>query len=374
MRHFLAVLSIVFLCTSLNAQVRYEAGWFTDNKGNRTECLIKNTGRFCAATQLTYKMDEHSEKQVAPIAEVASFFLNGTLYERHSFSYDASTSDINAGYSQSAQPDLVPVTAFLRVVCDGPAKLYRYDLANVKDNFFISTPSAPHPAYLVSKTYIHGRGVAPVRENNAFRQQLFTLLAPTGITEDDVKDLAYDEAALIRVFDKSNGTTTVRKRDGKMNLDVLLSYRPADEGQAIGVGVSLENLYARSSYKWASFYTLEYKNQRNVWDETVKGEIVPVRYQQHVVEVVVGARYYMYPARNLRLYLDAGFGMGVGAFDNILLGAGMKAGNYAAVGVRTSVSYIRLLSFGKTGGEQFFENAWPVTFYAKFSIPLKTGK
>lgn len=360
------------------AQVRFSDGWIIDNNGQKTECQIKNVGNFCSETNIVYRRSETDKEEVAYLNDVTSLFVDGILYERHDFSYDNSQSDISAGYSLSPQPEFVKTTAFLRVVCDGPARLYRYEMSNVKDNFFISTEANPEPTYLINKMYLTDGRSGYLRENTTFRQQLFVTLAPTGITEDDVEGLRYEEAYLIDVFDKSNGTKTTVHREGRSNIDLYATYRPAKEGQGLGFGLSYEFQFSRRSYKWACFFNLEYKNLSEM-QETKKyndhGEAFygPERFRENVIQIAAGARYYMYLSPDFNIYLDGGIGMGMGPFDNVFFGAGFKVGGFAALGVRANLGYQQVFSFGKVGnGMEFFDNAWPVTFYAKFSIPTKS--
>lgn len=375
MKQFILSLFAILVCASMAAQVRFSNGWIIDNDGQKMECLIKNVGNFCSETEIVFRKSETDKDEVAYLKDVASLFVNGTLYERHDFSYDNSQSDISAGYSLSPQPEFVKTTAFLRVVCDGPARLYRYEMANIKDNFFISTEVNPEPTYLINKMYLTDGRSGYLRENTTFRQQLFVALAPAGITEDDVNGLRYDEASLIDVFDKSNGTKTTVHREGRSNIDLYATYRPAKEGQGLGFGLSYEFQFSRRNYKWACFFNLEYKNlseMQEVRKYNDHGEVyyAPERFKENVFQVAAGARYYMYLSPEFNIYLDGGLGMGIGSFDNVFFGTGFKVGNFAALGVRTNLGYQQVFSFGKAGNSmEFFNHAWPVTFYAKFSIP-----
>lgn len=63
MKKPLAVLILFLGFFSLDAQVKFEQGWFADNEGNKTECYVRNTGKFCPASQITYRLSEDSAER-----------------------------------------------------------------------------------------------------------------------------------------------------------------------------------------------------------------------------------------------------------------------------------------------------------------------
>lgn len=377
MKRIVIAVFLILSCSIACAQVKFEKGWIMDNAGNKTECLIKDAGKFCAQSQVTYRLTKDSQSEVADIMDVKALYVGGTLYERHTFEYDESEAFLTANSSQSPDPEYVKTTAFLRVVCDGPARLYRYEVPNVKDNFFISTEEDPTPKYLINKLYFpDGKETVGMSENNTFRNQLYVALGNSGVSFEETRDLRYDERSLVEIFDKSNGTRTAARKVGSLNIELLGSYRPAKEGMSIGAGVSFEYVFAGTKDKWAVFATPEYKYRKSMEKKDrfkEDSEIIPVH--SHTVQVSVGARYYMHLHPMWKLYADVGLGMGRGYFDSLMGGLGLKFDDIVSLGVHAHTSYhIFFFHPEKDDSMGFFEppyTQWPVDFYLKFSIPVR---
>lgn len=89
---------------------------------------------------------------MALLEDVSSLYVDGTLYERRTFTYD--------------MPDL-------------------------NENYFMSTSAEPGPTYLVHKVYLADGNTSSLRENNNFRQQIFIALGPSGFMQNDVENLSH---------------------------------------------------------------------------------------------------------------------------------------------------------------------------------------
>lgn len=379
---------LLSLCSiAAAAQVRYEKGWFVDNTGRKVECLIKNDERFSKTSQFMYKMSEDSEERVATIAEISSFSVGNMLFERHEVMIDYSEDDINAGYDISSEPNQEREVVFLQVLCDGQARLYYYEIPKVKKNYFFSTTESPELEYLINKNYMTDNRTGFLRENKAFRHQLYIGLANMGVTPDDVNHLEYDENQLMDLFDKLNGTKSARYAQGRFGIDLQGTYRPASHGgYSIGAGVSFEYLFSKYRNKWAVFFMPEMKMLRMAY--TGKDGEIHQSNTIYDIQLQAGGRYYMYLNNSVRCYLEGSLNLGIGlegegGWDNINIGGGVKLSDLVSIGVMTHLSYGLLLpgikeeafSNGKVYDPTvmgFFDKdlpAWPVTFTVRFSIP-----
>ena len=61
MKQQLFILLLTVLAVNSNAQVNFDKGYFIDNNGQKTECLIKNADRGNNPSSFEYKLSESSE-------------------------------------------------------------------------------------------------------------------------------------------------------------------------------------------------------------------------------------------------------------------------------------------------------------------------
>ncbi|WP_158655227.1 hypothetical protein [Flavivirga eckloniae] len=78
------------------SQVKFEKGYYINNKGERGNCLIKNIDWKNTSTEFKYKLAENSEKKKATITAVKEFgILNDSKYIRSKVKIDRSPTDTN---------------------------------------------------------------------------------------------------------------------------------------------------------------------------------------------------------------------------------------------------------------------------------------
>ena len=76
-------LFFISTCTSTFGQITFEKGYFIDNSGRQTDCLIKNLDWKNNPTSFHYKISEQGEVSVKDITEVEVFnIINGAKYIR----------------------------------------------------------------------------------------------------------------------------------------------------------------------------------------------------------------------------------------------------------------------------------------------------
>ena len=367
MKRLLLTIVAVMFCMGIRAQVIFEEGWFVDNNGNKTECLIRNDEKFCAASNIRFKMSSGGEERAAAITEVSSFFVGNMLFERHEVGIDVSESTLTSGIGYDSDPVVEKKTVFLQVLCDGAARLYFYNVPNIKDNFFFSTEANPELQYLVNKEYLTDGRTGYLRENHTFRNQLYAVFAGK-VNTDDLKNVQYTETDLVSLFDQYNGTESVTRRRGKLNLDIRAAYRPAKMSGLYGAALSLEYVMPFNRNKWSVLASIDAKIY-DITDPQVSDK--DKLYEGFYLQLRVGARYYMYLHKSVSMYLDGEFAMG--QFDRTLLGVGFKFFDGFAIGAQYSLPMFLLIPNVKPTHQYFFpENypAVPLNIYFKASIPL----
>ena len=116
----------LFFYTFGLAQIDFEPGYFINNNGNKTECLIRNTDLKNSPRRLLYKLDTDSEIQEVSIAYVREFKIFDTdhYYKRYKLS---DTEYWNDPKFIDSENDLI----FLKVLIEGSASLLEYSLKKI---------------------------------------------------------------------------------------------------------------------------------------------------------------------------------------------------------------------------------------------------
>jgi len=95
------------------AQANFEKGYFINNNGEKTECLIKNVDWLNNPTSFDYKLEESGKPQTNDITKVKVFEIYNTIkFIRAKVTVDLSVTNVNY-LSKKRQPDLVEQELFL---------------------------------------------------------------------------------------------------------------------------------------------------------------------------------------------------------------------------------------------------------------------
>ena len=160
---FIVILIIVFGFKSYS-QIKYEAGYYIDNSGNITNCLIKNTDWKNNPKEFTYKLSTNSEPQKGKIEDVSEFsVINKFKFKRYSVDIDKSSDNLNdMGYNRAAE--FKSEQLFLKTLFEGKANLYFYEGQNLF-RYFYSVDNS-NAKQLIYKRYLDAE--SRVTKNNEF--------------------------------------------------------------------------------------------------------------------------------------------------------------------------------------------------------------
>ncbi|WP_276499615.1 hypothetical protein [Pontibacter litorisediminis] len=220
MNKLLLLTLFILLSLSVHAQVLFEQGYFVDNNGQRIDCLIRNTDKARNPTSFEYKLTENSVPEVATIDAVKEFEVLNTphKYQRFTVKIDRSGSKGN-DLSNNREPQFEEEQLFLRASLIGEASLYAYYDRNGLERFFYKTTSTAMQQLVYKKFMLNGNKIGV---NNTYRQQLWTNLECSGLTEKDFSNIEYDESDLVKLFKKYNECiganyidNTAKKEKGK---------------------------------------------------------------------------------------------------------------------------------------------------------------
>lgn len=361
MKFTISLLLALFSVLNCYAQIEFESGYFIDNSGTKTECLIKNLAWKNNPTEFSYKVTESTDIQVATIKEVSEFKVSGYKYKRFTVNIDQSKIALSK-LSITKEPEYKQQTVFLNVLLEGDANLYEY----LGENYLFFISVAPHEKaeQLVYKSYMVNDQIA---KNNRFRQQLYSVMNSRLNNLGLFEKLEYQEKPLIKLFTAYNGDSTSktnnfseRKNKIVFNMKILVgagltsfkvkNFLSGDSHDfentpTYRVGVEAEVILPFNNSKWSLFadpvYQTFSKGEKGVngnWN---------VRYDY--IELAAGLRHYMFLNKSSKLFLNAGYALAetldggylklrndttlnLNTHGNFIVGAGFSTGRYSIEG------------------------------------------
>jgi hypothetical protein len=329
--NFLLKLTFVGLISLLTVnnvigQIEFEKGYFIDNDGIQTECLIKNMAWASNPKEYSYKIGAEGEVKRNTIKETSEFCIyNQVKYVRAEVEIDCSSLDVNR-LSKQRTPEWSIETLNLQVVIEGGACLYLYkDGKMVK--FFYSVNNTDIKQ-LVYKKYIKEDKVTTLI-NKRYQNQLWTDLRLEGVTMSSVTNISYKVTSLSNYFKKYNeqkgSKNIVYKNNLKgngVNLNLKLqagiysstfeisnsiNHENLDFGSSLRVrlGCELEMILPFYNNKWSIFIDPTYSrfnsetNTKNFWGDPIKVEA-----DLHAFKMSFGIRHYFYLNDNSKVYIN----------------------------------------------------------------------
>ena len=198
------LLTLLFLTQIIFSQSNFEKGYFINNSGNKTTCLIKNENWKNNPNSFEYKLSESDESKKNSINNVSEFSIPGKFkYEKHLSKIDKSSS-IDYRLSKVRVPEYEEKEVFLKLIVESDTKLYVYSGTNLTRFFFSKNNGEIVP--LVYKKYISNLG--DIKVNELFKYQLKKLLPCKDL---DTKNVNYSRKSLKEYFLRYNDCNTSDK-------------------------------------------------------------------------------------------------------------------------------------------------------------------
>lgn len=380
---FLALLAF----TASFAQITYQPGYFINNSGSRTECLIKNVAWKDNPVEFEFKTAEGSEAQKGTLKEIAEFGVQGYKFRRYMVNIDRSYTLMDL-MSSSAVPEWESKTVFLKVLVEGNATLYQYEDGNLVKYFF-STGDHTAPEQLMYREY---REKGEIKKNYKFRQQLYNIMRDKMPEMSSFERLRYLRNELVPLFVKYNGgdgevkDLTASQNKSSVNVKFTpgvslgsiaienrvtngLSY-DLDSKPAFRVGAEIEYIMPFNNNKWAvfadpnvQFYKSDVSESGYSWEADYK-----------FIELPFGARHYMFLNADSKLFVDVVFAITLNVGDPYLQYNDVKVGienssNFAAGVGFAHKQYSAELRYGFGRGLTNLPETWGAT-YTSFGLIL----
>jgi hypothetical protein len=322
---------ILLISTVAFSQINYEQGYFIDNSGKKTDCLIKNLAWKNSPVDFEYKLTEDDEPKKGVIKNVKEFNVNAYKFRRYAVKIDRSSSELNK-MDDVREPRWTNETLFLKVLVEGKATLYQFEESNLIKYFYSSNDHSVAEQLVYKEYKINSR----IAENNYYKQQLYNIMK-TG-TEDISKyeKVKYKKDPLVNLFVSYNAASggdvinlSEKHNKGSVNLKItpgvnftslsmynnLSQYNfEFDSKATFRFGLEVEYIMPFNNNKWSLFIDPNYQHYKN------EGEGNKVRWEADYtfIELPVGVRHYLFLNNKSKLFIDAAYVFALNMSDSYI--------------------------------------------------------
>ena len=329
--------TFIFLASSffIQAQIKFEKGFFTSKSGVTTHCFIKNVDWKNNPLEFEYRLTNEGVVQKETVQNVAEFALDsGLKYVGAIVKIDRSSNDVNQ-LSREKGPVFNEEELFLKVLIEGEASLYEYYDGGLIRFFYKMGDSEIQQ--LVYKRYFFNETNYPsndmIASNNQFRQQLFMNLKCDAISEGEFEKLKYNRSVLANLFSRYNKCRNanfkayeVKKISDFIHINIrpgissnsLDIYNNADNSRdtdfgnkvTFRLGAEIEYQLPFNNGKWSislepTYRFYEANEQRQVTYLSDGQLNINVNYTS--IEVPVTLRHYFFLKNDTKLFVNASY-------------------------------------------------------------------
>lgn len=328
MKKALLLLTLAFTCISSFAQINFEPGYFINNDGIKTQCLIRNAGWESSPVSFDYKTAEGADTQTAALSTFTEFGVSGYIFKRFTVNIDRASSDYD-NMSLKKDPDFKQETVLLRVLADGKASLYSYKDTNLVRYFYSKNGSQPEQ--FVYKPYRDGTTIG---YNNSFKGQLYKLMSDAKLDTEVYKNTDYDTKDLTTLFLKYNGATAAEIKsytttEGKTSFNIKITpgvsftssdinFMDDDDANydlgtkpVFRIGAEAEWVMPFNRNKWSVFIDPNYSSYKDSAKSTVVSagnesyNEWSISYQ--TLSVPLGVRHYIFLNNNAKIFINTAY-------------------------------------------------------------------
>jgi hypothetical protein len=368
------VLFLLIITIDSTGQIVFENGYFIDNSGGKTNCLIKNVDWVSNPTEFEYKTSEDGEVKTATIDSVMEFgVLNQSKYVRFTVDVDQSPQNLQA-LTKTRKPIFKEQTVFMKPIIEGEASLYY--LAKPK-LYFYSVGDA-EVEQLVYKEYAFE---GELGYNLTFRNQLGEDLKCADITILDINEVYYNLKDLHDIFMRYNKCMgseitdyNIKKRQSEFHMSIKPGIRSGSlklENPPVNIDVSFEKdltfsfglefayVLPFNKNKWAVTFEPTYQ----YFKSTDTDPVYAFEANYNSIELPVGITHNMFLNQKSRLFisgsvviLDIPFNTYIGSLEvhslmNMNLGFGYKYNNKYSAEVRYATDREMLRNYASYSGK-----------------------
>ena len=311
------ILSIAGKCFG---QVIFEKGYFINNDGLKTECLIKNKDWGKNPKDFKYKLSNDGEVKNAEIKDVKEFSVTDySKYVRADVDIDMSSSKLTE-LSNSKDPEWERKLLFLKVLVEGKASLYYYNCEGSDQYFYQCKDSAIQQ--LVYKEYKSEHLQTEI--NAGFHKQLLRDMPVQQESAEMALSLNYIKSDLVKYFQQYNLSVDSTYKVIKVkHVHDMLNFRVSTGFDYSSLSISnpyensmSANFNSELNYRFA--FEVEYilpfnKNQWGVVMESsylsYKSQVQNTKYvftaDYKSIDFSVGVKRYFFLNENAKFFVDS---------------------------------------------------------------------
>ncbi|RZJ74794.1 MAG: hypothetical protein EOO45_07545 [Flavobacterium sp.] len=357
-------LLLLFCSITSIGQVKFKPGYFIEEGGTKITCLIKYEAWNNNPADFEYKLPDNDAVKKASVTSVAEFGIDGEeKFKRFAVKIDRSATGLDR-MSSSKEPLWSDEVLFLNVLAEGKANLYQYEQGEVKKFFFSIEPHTV-AEQLIYKEYVSD---GKIRENNAFRQQLYNLTSTNASDRDGYKNVGYTKRELVSIFHNFNGDSgSVSKeksnKKGTFNIKVTpgltltslnvenisnnaISY---DFGRKTGFRIGLELEYVLPVYNNQLALFVD-PNFQNYSDSGTNSSGFGWEVTHQFIELPIGARHYFYVSDASKFFVNLSYSMTFNLKESYIRyndNYKMEISNTYRIGLGAGYAYNRLSIEGR---------------------------
>ena len=323
---------LLLLVTFLSfAQNKFEPGYYIDNSGIKTECLIKNYDWKNNPKRIEIKSSNQDESIINKnIDEISEFAVNGkSKFIKATVNIDDSSQNITT-LSYSPTPKFVEKTLFLKVLVEGNSNLYHFENEDY-ERFFYSLKG--NIEQLIYKQYTNSDG--NITANDAFKQQLFVNFKCNTTDKNSILSLKYYISDLIDYFIKTNncisGKTESKiiseKRNFQTNFKINLLFNSINSNYVIpngsirgnyeskkrntlSFGFEAESILPYSNKNWSFIFDPSFINNKEslkIYKPQFINPDFTLRTENFMIRFPLGLRRYFILNESNKLFVNASF-------------------------------------------------------------------
>lgn len=331
MKKLLLIIFIATFALNSTAQIVFEKGYFIDNAGQKTECLIKNLDWKNNPTAFEYEAAENSEVKTTNIKQVQEFGVyNFSKYVRATVNIDVSTDNLQK-LTYDRQPKFQEKEIFLNVLIEGKANLYEFVDDNATRYLYNLNDTAIEQ--LVYKRYVDDASGNDFKKNSRYKQQLFNNVKCPDFTMQKVDRLEYNRQDLVKYFiqfNECNNETAINYKEGQKRDFFNLTIRPGVNNSSLTVdhtnqkyrgadfknkwnfriGLEAEFILPFNKDTWAILVEPTYQSYKDESTTRVTngsiGELTAI-VDYKSIELPVSIRYYFFSNEKSKIFLNVGY-------------------------------------------------------------------
>lgn len=304
---------LLFLSVNAFAQITFQKGYVITKDGVKQECFIKNGDWLYNPTSLEYRSLDGTETVTGTPETLSEFKVDGfNTYVQAEVDVDVSPNGIDG------EKELVwrKRNMFLKLLVDGPVRLFLYYASDTGRKFFIQS-NGGDIRQLVYKEYVTVD--SRLQKNTLYLGQLRADAWCDDFDESTLKALKYTESKLTRFFQKANecrGVSSTRDDSGargKTNIWITpgvtqwnVSYTDAlssfehdfSATHGFRMGLELEFVFKFARNKWAFVVEPTYEGFK------ISGDNYLAHYT--ALELLLAVRHYSYLKDDMAIHFNAG--------------------------------------------------------------------